>query len=76
MQTITYVTGRTYDAAQELLINVESETVDQYGLTDIVATFIDDSRHIKGRVNTVVFPNEGIGAAVLDAYDAGRYQTI
>ena len=73
---ITYSTGRTYDAPQVLAITVEKETMDEeFGLVDIVATFRDDSRHISGRVNTVVF-NDGIGPAVLAAYDAGHYEAI
>lgn len=72
---ITYQTGRTYDGEQVLQISVESESVDEYGLTEVVATFVDQSRHIKGRVNTIIF-NDGIGAAVLSAYDAGRYESL
>lgn len=72
---IQYATGRTYDTEQVLMINIESESTDDFGLLEIVATFTDDSRHIKGRVNTIVF-NDGIGAAVLAAYDAGQYQPI
>lgn len=75
MKTITYETGRTYDAKQVLLIDIESESVDEFGIREIVATFKDDSRHIKGRVNTLVF-NDGVGASVLSAYDAGRYESI
>lgn len=75
MNTIKYTTGRTYDTEQVLEITVESESMDSWGLQEIVATFNDTSRHIKGRVNTVVFA-EGIGKAVLEAYDAGRYESI
>ena len=75
MKTITYETGRTYDAKQVLLINIESESIDEFGIREIVATFKDDSRHIKGRVNTLVF-NDGVGASVLTAYDAGQYESI
>lgn len=75
MSTIKYTTGRTYDTAQVLEITVESESTDSWGLREIVATFSDASRHIKGRVHTVVFA-DGIGKAVLEAYDAGRYESI
>lgn len=75
MQTITYSTGRTYDTAQVLAITIESEITDDFGIRDVVATFKDDSRHISGRVNVIVF-NDGIGASVLAAYDAGQYQAI
>ncbi len=72
---IHYKTGRTYDSAQILEIVIESESIDEFGLRDIVATFKDPSRHIAGRVRTVVF-NDGIGQAVLDSYDSGRYESI
>lgn len=75
MNTIKYATGRTYDTEQVLEIFVEGSVVDEFGLEEITASFIDASRHIKGRVNTVVF-SEGIGKAVLEAYDAGRYESI
>lgn len=75
MQTITYSTGRTYDTAQALVITIEAETTDEYGISEVVATFKDASRHISGRVSVLVF-NEGIGAAVLEAYDAGQYEII
>jgi hypothetical protein len=75
MTTLTYTTGRTYDGPQVLEITLESSQVDEFGLTDIIATFKDASRHIKGRVTTVIF-NDGVGQAVLEAYDAGRYEAI
>lgn len=75
MNTITYKTGRTYDTEQVLEITIETRAEDEFGLEDVVATFKDKSRHIQGRVRVVVF-NDGIGAAVLNAYDAGRYEAI
>ena len=72
---ISYQTGRTYDGEQVLQISVESESIDEYGLSEVVATFVDPSRHIRGRVEVIVF-NDGIGAAVLSAYDAGRYDAL
>lgn len=75
MNAIKYATGRTYDAPQVLEIFIEGSSVDEFGLEEITASFIDASRHIKGRVNTVVFA-DGIGKAVLEAYDAGRYESI
>lgn len=75
METIKYTTGRTYDAPQVLEITIESDTTDEHGIRDVVATFTDASRRISGRVTTAVF-NDGIGAAVLHAYDAGRYEAI
>jgi hypothetical protein len=74
--TIQYATGRTYDAPQVLHITVEKQTADEFGLIDITATFVDASRNISGRVKTVAFPHEHVGAAVLAAYDAGRYSCI
>ena len=76
MTTTEYATGRTYDAPQVLQITVEAQSTDEFGLLDITATFVDASRHISGRVETVVFAHESIGSAVLAAYDAGRYSCI
>lgn len=73
--TIKYNTGRTYDTAQVLEITIESDTEDEFGLRDVVATFKDESRHITGRVNAIVFA-DGVGPAVLAAYDAGQYQPL
>jgi hypothetical protein len=69
-------TGRTYDTAQVLLITVESKTTDEFGIADFIATFKDESRHISGRVETVLFPGGLIGEAVLAAYDAGNYSPL
>jgi hypothetical protein len=73
--TIKYSTGRTYDGPQILEIEIEDRQTDEFGLEEITATFRDSSRHIAGRVTAIVF-NDGIGAAVLAAYDSGRYQAI
>jgi hypothetical protein len=73
---IEYTTGRTYDKPQVLLITVEDKTTDEFGLIDLVATFVDASRHISGRIQTVMFPHETVGAAVLQAYDAGKYSPL
>ena len=78
MNTIEHPTGRTYDAPQVLQITVEKQSVpDSFGFVDVTASFVDTSRHISGRVETVLFdaslnPAE-LGAAVLSAYDAGNY---
>jgi len=72
---IKYSTGRTYDGPQTLEIEIEDRKTDEFGLEEITATFRDNSRHIAGRVTAIVF-NDGIGAAVLAAYDSGRYQAI
>ncbi len=75
MTTITYATGRTYDAPQVLEITIESRAEDQWGLEEVRATFRDHSRHIAGRVTALVFA-DGIGPAILAEYDAGRYEAI
>jgi hypothetical protein len=72
---IKYITGRTYDTPQVLEITIEARTEDEFGIEDVTATFKDASRNIQGRVSVAVFA-DGIGAAVLAAYDAGRYQSI
>lgn len=77
MQTITYKTGRTYsDADQVLEINIEQESKDEYGFYDIVATFIDNTRNIKGRVEILVYDGDSVGKAVFNAYDNGKYSSI
>jgi hypothetical protein len=76
MQKITYKTGRVYGSEQVLEIDVQENIEDDLGIYDIVATFVDSSRGISGRVETVVSNLADIGRAVLNAYDAGRYTTI
>ena len=76
MHILAHTTGRTYDAPQVLVITVEKETTDDFGITDFTATFVDASRHISGRVETVLFPGGLIGEAVLAAYDAGNYSPL
>jgi hypothetical protein len=70
-------TGRVYDAPQILTITVEDKKTDEFGLIDITATFVDPSRHISGRVVTVMANERAlIGEAVLAEYDAGRYSPL
>ena len=73
--TIRYITGRSYECAQVLEITITGRSTDEFGLETIQATFTDASRHISGKCEALVF-NDGIGAAVLCAYDAGRYTSI
>lgn len=73
---IEYSTGRDYGKPQVLRITVESKTTDEFGMTDVTATFVDSARGISGRVQTIVFGNDPIGAAVLAAYDAGNYSLL
>ena len=81
MNTIEHATGRTYDAPQVLRITIEKQSApDSFGFVDVVASFVDASRYISGRVETVLFetpvnPAE-LGAAVLAAYDAGKYSSL
>ena len=74
MQTIKYQTGRQYNGAQTLIINVPAMPADD--LADVTVPFVDASRGIAGAVTLMAFeanPRE-IGRAVLREYDAGRYQ--
>ena len=73
---ITYKTGRNYGTDQVLQITVEQDINADYAMRDIVAVFVDSSRHISGRVRTTLFGSEGIGESVLREYDAGRYTTL
>ena len=76
MQTIEHATGRTYNGPQVLHIEVLSDHTGECGLRDVIATFSDPSRNIKGRVETVVWSTDSIAQSVLQAYDAGRYATL
>lgn len=76
MQAFEYTTGRDYGKPQVLTITVESMTDHDMGTIDLIATFIDGARGISGRVNTVMFPHETVGAAVLAAYDHGNYSLL
>jgi hypothetical protein len=75
-KTIKFSTGRVYDAPQVLDITVEQESADEFGIIYFTAVFVDASRHISGRVETVAFKDSEIGKAVLQAYDAGQYQAV
>jgi hypothetical protein len=75
VRTIEYRTGRSYDTPQVLKISIESSADDDFGFSDVVATFRDDSRHICGRVNVLVTHGD-VGGAVLAAYDAGQYEPV
>ena len=71
-----YKTGRKYGTEQVLQITVEQDIQADYAMREIVATFIDSSRRISGRVHTTLFGSDGIGESILREYDAGRYTTI
>ena len=73
---INYKTGRNYGTEQVLQITVEQDIQADYAMREIVATFIDSSRRISGRVHTTLFGSDGIGESILREYDAGRYTTI
>jgi hypothetical protein len=73
---IEYITGRTYDAPQVLQITVTDQTADEWGIVDFTATFIDASRHISGRVQSIAFAPDRIAQSVLAAYDAGNYSPL
>jgi hypothetical protein len=76
MNTIEHATGRTYDAPQVLQITIEQQSADEWGIVDFTATFIDTSRHISGRVQSIAFAPDRIGQSVLAAYDAGNYSPL
>lgn len=75
-QYIKYDTGRTYDAKQVLHITVESSGIDEWGIGFVTATFMDESRHIHGRVVDAPVFHDDIGGAILSAYDHGHYEAI
>lgn len=72
MNTVNYTTGRNYGTKQVLSITFETT---QDWIADVPATFVDAARGIRASVTVLgveATPN-GIGAAVLREYDAGRY---
>ena len=75
-KTIKFSTGRVYDEPQILDITVENESVDDLGIIEFTATFVDTSRHISGKVDAIALKESDIGKAVLLAYDAGQYQIV
>lgn len=69
-------TGRFYGPTEQVLdITIESMSTDEFGFTAFVATFIDASRGISGRVSSLAIDRD-IGGAVLACYDAGKYELI
>lgn len=78
---IEYVTGREYDGEQVLNIIVEKTTNEEFeGYVELVATFTDSSRHIKGRVvlpmmNTN-YSTTLLGRETLANYDLGFYEPL
>ena len=73
---IKYATGRTYDTAQVLEITEESRQDDGDGLATVVATFVDGSRGLSGRVEVLLFSGDNLGKEVLRVYDSGNYQQL
>lgn len=74
MQTIKYQTGRIYNGAQILVINVPPAPADE--LSDVTVQFADESRGITGAVTVMGLELDSsfsLRAAVLREYDAGRY---
>ena len=69
---ITYPTGRDYGRPQVLAIKTQNRDEDGW----IVATFEDESRGIRGRVEVLAVNIDRLGPEVLAAYDAGFYQAI
>lgn len=74
-------TGRTYAGEQELVIDILSISKDMNveGFWDFTATFKDISRHIEGRITSVVYssrefpPDSCFIEAVMYCYDNGFY---
>lgn len=76
--TITFSTGRTYDAPQILQIDVLESETDDFGFVSGKATFVDHSRYIFGTVDYFLafgHKDSDIGEAVLSAYDSGAYKS-
>lgn len=81
MKHTAYKTGRDYGTPQILDITIESVREDDLGDRHVTVQFVDASRNISGRVQTVILSFEGdllksLGPAVKEAYDHGRYSLI
>lgn len=81
MKTFEYVTGRTYNGPQTLIISHKEVDLEKDDLFDSVeVTFEDASRMIKGTVRMLACElaasNYQIGKTVLYWYDQGKYQLI
>ena len=74
-RTLSYATGRTYDAPQVLEIELLSHDKDEFSFITGSALFVDRSRHIAARVDFISHgdADADIGRAVLAAYDSGDY---
>lgn len=78
---IEYVTGREYDGEQWLNIVVEKTTDEAFdGFVELVVTFTDSSRHIKGRAVLPMMNKHYspalLGRETLANYDLGYYTAI
>ena len=79
MKTFEYVTGRTYNGEQKLIISHRTVDLEKDDLFDTVeVSFVDNSRMIKGTVDMLACElaaaNSQIGRTVLYWYDQGKYQ--
>jgi hypothetical protein len=79
-QTITHATGRFYDFAQVLEIEIPAFEYDANGDAEVEIFFNDRSRHIQGLVTLYLWRDlndtaREIGKAVLAAYDRGGYKS-
>ncbi len=76
-----FTTDRTYDGAQTIAVDVVSVSdADDFGFVDAVAVFTDKSRHITGRANLILLPENftalQLQHALMSAYDACQYEGV
>lgn len=81
MAFFQHTTGRHYGKPQVLDIHVPFYEYDANGDATVEVIFDDQVRGIAGKVTLNLWrdltdDNRSIGAAVLAAYDAGRYATL
>lgn len=73
-------TGRTYNGPQVLrIVPVVVSSFDENGMADARFDVADDSRGMRFEVTTIIWDTDGldnIGYAIMQAYDAGRYDLI
>lgn len=74
MQAISFNTGRQYGADGQIVVAyVVSKTVDEFGLDDITARFVDLTRMVSGEIPFLTSFNP---TAIMQAYDHGVYRNV
>lgn len=78
---INFTTSREYDGPQHMSVAVEEiKKEDWLGFVELVVTFSDSSRHIKGRMVLPMmnenFTSQSLEREVMASYDLNLYTAI